>query len=150
MVFEDLLKKKLGNFNDFKRPKKFQAHEKHFQSFISNYHYAIAGRRVFEAIGEEEYGSIFTLFRHMMRSENDNYFNWFSRTFLKVFVVHFMTEAEKLMKEKPEKAIERLKMVVILFSKYVSREDEKMLHINVIFWMNEFLTGYPEQAQQIE
>jgi hypothetical protein len=54
-----------------------------------------------------------------------------------------MTEAEKLMKEKPEKAIERLKMVVILFSKYVSREDEKMLHINVIFWMNEFLTGYP-------
>ena len=85
----------------------------------------------------------------MMRSENDNYFNWFSRTFLKVFIVQFMTEAERLMKEKPEKAIERLKMVVILFSKYVNREDEKMLHINVVFWMNELLTDYPEQARQI-
>ena len=43
------------------------------------------------------------------------------------------------MKEKPELAIERLKMVVILFSGYVKRDEERMLHINVIVWMNDFL-----------
>ena len=53
------------------------------------------------------------------------------------------------MKEKPERAIERLKMVVILFTKYVSKEDEKMLHINVIFWMNDILTAYPEHTKTI-
>ena len=72
----------------------------------------------------------------MLRSDFDNYFNWVSRTIMKFFIVLLTVEADKCIKEKPEIAVERLKMVVILFSSYVKKDDERMLHINVIVWIN--------------
>ena len=55
---------------------------------------------------------------------------------MKIFIVLFMSEIEMIIKEKPEQAVERLKMVAVLFNGYVKKEDERMLHINVIFWIN--------------
>jgi hypothetical protein len=50
---------------------------------------------------KEQYDSFFTLVKHMMRSDPQDYFNWLSRILLKIFVVKFLAEAEKEMKEKP-------------------------------------------------
>jgi len=49
-IFDDILKKKLGNFHEFKKPKKLQADQKYFQSYLSNYYFAIAAKRIFESI----------------------------------------------------------------------------------------------------
>ena len=136
IVFDDLLKKKLGNFNEFKRPKKFQADEKYLHSFIKNYYWAIAGRRLFESMEKHQYESIFTLLKHMLRSDNQDYFNWLARTLVKTFVVKLLFEAEEEIKEKPEAAVEKLKMIVIIFGKYINKEEERMLHINAVFWVN--------------
>ena len=65
-----------------------------------SYYYAIASRKLFESVEKEEYSSVFTLFKHLMRSDNDNYFNWLAKTFSKIFIVMFMAECEKYIKEK--------------------------------------------------
>lgn len=59
----------------------------------------------------------------MMRSDPQDYFNWLSRILLKSFVVKFLADAEREIKEKPDIAIQKLKFVVIIFSKYINREE---------------------------
>lgn len=71
------------------------------QSFIQNYYWAIAARRLFESMGKEQYDAIFTLIKHMLRSDNQEYFNWLARILLKIFVVKFLAEAEREIKETP-------------------------------------------------
>jgi len=50
IIFEEQLKSKLGNFNEFKRPKKLKSNEKYAFEFINSYYYAIAARKLFESI----------------------------------------------------------------------------------------------------
>lgn len=92
----------MSNFNEFKKPKKFHSNEKFIQMFINDYYMAIAAKRLFESMVNEEYNSVFTLLKHMLRSDNDNYFNWLARILLKTFVVKFLAESEVSMKEKPQ------------------------------------------------
>lgn len=49
-VFEEQLKKKLGNFNDFKKPKKLFHDQKLTHAFVENYKWALATQRLFESI----------------------------------------------------------------------------------------------------
>ena len=85
-----------------------------------------------------------------MRTDFDNYFNWVARTIMKFFIVLLTFEGQKNIKDKPEIAIERLKMVAILFNGYVKKEEEKMLHINVIVWINELVDANPALKTQLE
>ena len=41
-------------------------------------------------------------------------------------------------------------MIAIILLKYVSREEEKMLNLNVIFWINEILFEAVEGKAKIE
>jgi hypothetical protein len=51
-------------------------------------------------------------------------------------VVRLFAEAEREVRVAPEAAVERLRMVAILLGKYVNVEEERMLHMNAIFWGN--------------
>jgi recombinational DNA repair protein (RecF pathway) len=52
-------------------------------------------------MGKEQYDAIFTLIKHMLRSDNQEYFNWLARILLKIFVVKFLAEAGREIKETP-------------------------------------------------
>lgn len=39
---------------------------------------------------------------------------------------------------------------MIIFSKYINREEERMLHINALFWINEMLVNHNQMKAQIE
>lgn len=86
----------------------------------------------------------------MLRSSNEDYFNWLARILLKIFVVKFLSETEREIKEKPEVGLQKLRMVAIIFNKYLSREEERMLHINSMMWINEILVDNQYLKNEIE
>ena len=45
--------KKLGNFNDYKRPKQLRYDQVLYHSFVANYQWALATQRLFESIEKE-------------------------------------------------------------------------------------------------
>lgn len=85
----------------------------------------------------------------MLRSSPEEYFNWLARILLKIFVVKFLSEAEREIKEKPEVGLQKMKMVVIIFSKYLVREEERMLHLNSMMWINEILVDHKHLSKEI-
>ncbi len=89
-MFEELVKKKLSNFNDFKRPKKFYCNGKHLETFIKNYYLSIAARRLFESIGKEDYHCIFGLLKELLSTDSQDYFNWLGKLLTKIFVVRLL------------------------------------------------------------
>lgn len=148
LVFDEQLKKKLGNFHEFKRPKKFFCDGKFQATFISNIYWAIATRKLFEAIEKEEYGSIFSLLKELLNSDSQDYFNWMTKLLLKVFVVRLLFEAERDIFTETKRSIEKMKIATIILLKYISNlDEEKMLWLNAVFWINELMIGAPQQEQ---
>lgn len=49
-VFIELLKKKVANFNDFKKPKNFEFDQKHAEVFINNIYKARAAGKLFTSL----------------------------------------------------------------------------------------------------
>lgn len=107
IVFEELVKKKLGNFNDFKKPKKFYCNGKHMKTFINSYYLSIAARKLFESIEKEDYRCIFALLKELL-SDTQEYFNWLGRLLTKIFVVRLLVEAERDVKSNIRSSVERL------------------------------------------
>jgi hypothetical protein len=138
-VFEDLLKKKLGNFHDFKKPKKFYCNGKFTDGFLKSYTGAIAARKLFESIEKEEYNSIFALLKELLSSDSQDYFNWLARLLSKIFVVRFLVEAERDVNKNFKCTLERLELVALILLKFINRDEEKMLYLNSLFWINEIM-----------
>jgi hypothetical protein len=149
VVFEELLKKKLSSFHDFKRPKRYQCNEKYQTGFVKSVYWAITTRRLFEAIDQEQYASIFVLLRELLDSDREDYFNWLARIMLKVFVVRLLFEAERDVREKLGVAVEKMQMATIILLKYLNPEEEKMLWINTIVWINDIKEGAGEENSKI-
>jgi len=43
----------------------------------------------------DEYSSIFILLKFLLKTDNQDYFNWLARVLLKTFVVKFLDSAER-------------------------------------------------------
>ncbi len=67
-----------------------------------------------------------------------------------MMVVRLLVEAEREVKSNFKSALWRLETVAILMAKYVNREEEKMLFINTIFWINEIMLEAGEGRHKVE
>lgn len=155
-VFDDLLKKKLASFHDFKRPKKVYCNGRYAENFTRSYYCAIATRRLFECIETENYQPVFALLSALLATDPADYFNWLGRLLTKIFVVRLLAEAEREVRAEregrapPGGAVERLQMVAVLLGKYVNCEEERMLQLNAIFWVNEIMIEAGTGRQEVE
>lgn len=91
---------------------------------------------------------MFTFLRELLASDSQEYFNWLGKLLTKVIVVRLLVEAERDMQVAAGAAVERLRMVAILLGKYINQEDERLLVLNAIFWINEIMIEAPAEAKQ--
>jgi hypothetical protein len=69
-----------------------------------------------------------------------------TKLLLKVFVVRLLFEAERDIFTNTKKSIEKMKIATIILLKYISNlDEEKMLWLNAVFWINELMIGAPQQ-----
>lgn len=86
-VFEDLLNKKMNNFNDFKKPKRFFSNKAIEHSYIECWYLAIASQKLFKAIAAESYECIIGLLSQMINKPITEYFHWLSNILCKSIIV---------------------------------------------------------------
>ena len=86
---------------------------------------------------------MFVLLKKLLQADPQDYFNWLAKLLLKIFVVKFLSEVETLVKDCTPRAIEQLRRTTLILKKYIKAEEEKMLLINSLFWINEIMIEAP-------
>ena len=141
-VFEDLLKKKVGNFNDFKKPKDFTIERKFVERFMQNVMRANAAKKLFEILDNENYDGLFGLMYELRGGERGDYFDWVSSLICKILIVRLLLEAESE-KEDFGRVANRLQLLTAIMFGFINIDDEKPLYNNSIMWMMEINLELP-------
>ena len=70
-IFEDLLKKKMSNFNEFKKPKNYNFDYKYLEDFMRNVYKTLAAKKLFEALKNGEYRGMYNLMKLIKEEKPD-------------------------------------------------------------------------------
>lgn len=122
-VFDDILKKKLNNFNEFKKPKELKFDHIHAEQFMENIIKAQAFEKLFISMKKQEYKGLLSLLMEIQKGDTSNYFGWLSGIFCKVMIVLLLSQAQALVKEKNyEKSVSFLRYALNLCCKFIKRD----------------------------
>ena len=114
-----MVKKKMSNFNEFKRPKSQLSDGKYLHMFMQDIYHAIAARDLFSCILEQRYNKIYSLLNETKSKDSANYFNWLGSLFSKIIVVHLFMSAEDSLEQNPESSLEKLRIMAFILFKFI-------------------------------
>ena len=155
-VFDELLKNKLTNLSDFKRPKKTIHNAADEEKFTRGVLAATLITSVYKLIegGDWEKAAVaMALLRHKFAKEGEaasspEYFTWMSTAFSRVFVFKLLIEIERCGQSKDfERGLHLARVFAGFFSHVIPVLEEKSLLNNLMFWLLEISIAYPEELR---
>lgn len=93
-VFEELVKRKISNFNEFKKPKDLGVDKKYIERFIHTIEQAHAAKKLFQILNNEKYNCLFDLMHQLKLGDKGDYFDWVSNLICKILIVKLLMESE--------------------------------------------------------
>lgn len=133
-VFDDLVRKKVANFNDFKKPKDFGVDKKYSERFIHTVSQAHCAKKLFQILNNEKYNCLFDLMRELKLGDKGDYFDWVSSLICKILIVKLLMESENEFGN-PKLSVERIQLLIAIMFNFISMDEEKALYTNTLSWI---------------
>lgn len=149
-AFDEVLKNKLTNLSDFKRPQYLMPKRTFVDEFLQSCREAVAAKYIYDGIEAGRWVEVLAALNWLRMeaikpSASQDYFSWLATILSKIVILQLMIEADKSISHGNfDEGLLYLRLTSQLYNQTSGLIEEAAIRTNLVYWIAELAIGMPE------